>query len=93
MQREILFDNIDTFIQELQTRGIQKIACAEVNEKRVVQLEEDKLEVQGVVILDLLAYKSPTIFKCTLKDVNTNEICSALEQKGFEITRRSRNII
>lgn len=92
MQREIVFDRLDTFTRELHNQEINKVVFAEVKEKRAVQVEKNKLELQDIRKLDLLAYKSPTIYKCSLDNVNLDEVYKSLSEEGFDITRRSRNI-
>ncbi len=92
MQREIVFDRLDAFTGELRNHGIDKIVFAEINEKRAVQVDHDNLELQDIRRLDLLAYKSPTIYKCSLDNVDLDEIYHSLTGEGFDVTRRSRNI-
>ncbi len=92
MQREVRFDKLEHFIDEMKRLGITKIAFAEINEKRAVQVDAEKLEVADVVQLEILAYKDSTIYKFQMKDADFEYLYDRLTEDGFEIVRRSRNI-
>jgi hypothetical protein len=92
MQKEIRFDRVHEFINELQSQGITRVAFSEINEKRPRQIEENILRVEDIVRVDILAYKNSTIFKCVLEGVNLDALRREFESQGFEVTRRNRNI-
>jgi len=91
MQREILFDRVEAFIEELERLGISVVVFAETREKRVKQFEKE-VRVVDLALLELIAYRDSTIYKCVMEDVDFDEIFGLLEQRGFSVTRRSRNI-
>jgi hypothetical protein len=92
MQREILYDSVDTFINGLRGCGITKIAFSETFEKRAEQVEPGRLEVVSVNRVELLAYRDSAIHKCVLKDQDRDALYDRLTGEGFEVTRRNRNI-
>ncbi len=92
MQREIFFDYLEHFVSELRNLDIRKIALTEVNEKRAVQVEPDLIQVVDIVIVEILAYRDSTIYKCRLQDTDPDDVHSKLTDLGFEIIRRNRNI-
>jgi hypothetical protein len=92
MQREISFDKLEQFVAQVKGRGIDKLAFAEVREKRALQVEESLLQVVDVVKTDILAYKDSTIYKCRIEGTDPDSLFVALTGQGFEIVRRSRNI-
>ena len=93
MQREIKFDRVSDLISELMSQGITQVAFSVANERRPRQLNEKELSLNRTVILEILAYKNPTIYKCVLVDIDIDKIRDVFESQGFEITRRNRNII
>jgi hypothetical protein len=92
MQREIRFDQRESFISELKELGITRIVFAEVNEKRAVEVEPSKLQVSDVVELEILAYRDSTIYKYSTKNEDADRMYEYFTAEGFEILRRSRNI-
>ncbi len=93
MQREIKFDHVKDLIAELLSEGITRVAFSVANERRPRQLNEKELSLNVTVILEILAYKNPTIYKCVLVDIDVDKIRDVFESQGFEVTRRNRNII
>jgi hypothetical protein len=91
-QREIEFDRLEHFVDELGKLGVRKIAFTEVQEKRALQVRPDTLQVTDVALLEILAYRESTIYKVRITDADFDSIHDMLLQKGFEIVRRSRNI-
>ena len=92
MQREILFDKLSQFLEELKKLGVNKIAFTEINEKRALEVAPDTLQVGDLVKLELLAYRDSTIYKCTMINADFEEIHDQLLREGFETVRRNRNI-
>ena len=92
MSNEIVINELDEFIKEARNAGIDRIAFSEVNEKRAKQVNPEELHVVHVLKVDLIAYKSSIIYKCTLEDVDLEEIYNNLSREGFEVTRISKNI-
>lgn len=86
------FDSLETYISEMSSLGIKKIAFAETNEKRAEQVDQSVLEVVHVKKLELLSYLKGTIFKCALTDVDLDGVYNELTGKGFEVERIDRNI-
>ena len=93
---EQTFTSLDEYTEKLKQLGIQKIAFAQVNEKRAVQKDDNQIEVMQVIHVELLAYKDAVIYKCSLKEDLTSEklqeIHASLEAQGFDVTKRNRNI-
>jgi hypothetical protein len=92
MQREIIFDKLEQFTGEIKRLKIKKLAFAEINEKRAVEVEPGKVQVVDVSILEILAYKDATVYKCKIRDADFDSIHEILLDEGFDIVRRSRNI-
>lgn len=92
MQREIRYDNIEAFLAALRSQGVEKIAFAETNEKRPLQVSPGVLEVTYVEMVDLIAYRGSVLYKCSLRSVDRDALHERLASEGFEVTRRSRNI-
>lgn len=92
MQREIIFDKLEQFTGEMKRLNIKKLAFAEINEKRAIEVEPGKVQVVDVRILDILAYKDSTVYKCKIKDEDFDSIHEILLDEGFDIVRRNRNI-
>ncbi len=92
MQREILFDKLSQFLEELKKLGVNKIAFTEINEKRALEVAPDTLQVGDLVKLELLSYRDSTIYKCTMINADFEEIHERLLREGFETVRRNRNI-
>ncbi len=92
MQREIVYDTLESFVGALKGHSIRKISFSETNEKRAEQVEPGKLQVVHVDRVELIGYKDAVIYKCALKDVDREDLYSRLTAGGFDVTRRSRNI-
>ena len=92
MNNNILFDNLNDFINEVRGQGITKIAFSETNEKRAVQVSDKELKVMHLVKLELLAYKEAVIYKCIINDADHDAIYRRLNDDGFEVKRMNRNI-
>lgn len=92
MSREVRFDNFEQFIRALKKRGIEKLAFAEINEKRAVEAEKGALEVTNVLQVEILGYHDSVIYKFSAKYQDHDGLCALLEKEGFEVTRRNRNI-
>jgi len=92
MQREICYDRLEHFKEDVRRAGITKLAFAETREKRPMQVVPDLLQVVDIARLEILAYRSPTIYKYKTADADFDAIHDELAAEGFEITRRSRNI-
>lgn len=93
MQREIKFDSITQFIDALLTSRVTKVAFTYINEKRALEIKPGALQVMDVSIAEIIAYKDATIYKCKIENADQEELYSLLKDKGFEISKRSRNII
>ncbi len=92
MQREIVYDTVESFLEGLKGQGIRKLSFSETSEKRAVQVEPGKLQVVHVDRVELIGYKESVIYKCVLRDVDREELFDRLTVAGFDVTRRSRNI-
>ncbi len=92
MQREITVDSIEQFVSLLSENDISKIAFAETNEKRSVQVDPDHVRVVHVVKVDLLAYRDSVLYKCVVEDADLETINEYLVSKGFDVSRKNRNI-
>ncbi|MCX8124250.1 MAG: hypothetical protein N3F66_08810 [Spirochaetes bacterium] len=92
MQREIKFDSLQAFIDALHANSITKVAFTQINEKRAVEMQPGTLQVVDVIIAEILAYKDATIYKCKIENADLGNLYARLEDEGFELTRRSRNI-
>lgn len=92
MQREIIFDALESFLESLRNHSIQKISFSEISEKRAEQVEPGKLQVVHVDRVELIGYKDSVLYKCLLKNVDRNSLFDDLVAQGFDVTRRSRNI-
>lgn len=92
MQREIKFDSLQEFINALHANSITKAAFTQINEKRAVEVKSGTLQVVDVVIAEILAYKDATIYKCKIENADLGDLYTMLENEGFELTKRSRNI-
>ncbi|HSV97157.1 MAG TPA: hypothetical protein VLM75_09505 [Spirochaetota bacterium] len=92
MQREICYDKLEHFLENIKLLGITKLAFAETREKRPMQVGPELLQVVDIALLEILAYNRPTIYKCKLFDADFDGIHDRLVAEGFEIARRSRNI-
>ncbi len=93
MQREITFDRVEDLLTHLSDRGITRVVFSVVNEKRPRQAEENLLLLEDTVRVDILAYQDSTIFKCVLAGADIDLLEKSFTSRGFEVTRRSRNII
>ncbi len=92
MQREIKFDSLQEYIHALHSNNISRIAFTQINEKRAVEVRPGTLQVVDVVIAEILAYKDATIYKCKIENADLQSLYTQLEDEGFELTKRSRNI-
>ncbi len=92
MQREILYDTLESFLEALKGHSIRKISFSETNEKRAEQVEPGKLQVVHIDRVELIGYRDAVIYKCALKGVDREELYDRLTAEGYEVTRRSRNI-
>lgn len=92
MQREICYDRLEHFLEDIKRLGITKLAFAETREKRPIQVGPGLLQVVDISRLEILAYSRPTIYKFKIADADFDHIHDRLIADGFEITRRSRNI-
>ncbi len=92
MQREIVYDTLESFLETLRGHSIQKISFSETSEKRAEQVEPGKLQVVHIDRVDLIGYRDAVLYKCLLKNVDRDSLYDRLTAEGFEVTRRSRNI-
>lgn len=92
MQREIIFDKIESYIQNLQDNNITKVAIATIDEKRPDQIEPNVLQVVHMKKIELLAYKDSIVYKCIIENRSPGDIEEILSPEGFEIIHRNRNI-
>lgn len=92
MQREIIFDTLESFLESLRNQSIQKISFSETSEKRAEQVEPGKLQVVHIDRVELIGYKESVLYKCLLKNVDRDSLYDRLTAQGFDVTRRSRNI-
>lgn len=86
------FGSLDDFIAEMKKIGIQKVAFAEVNERRAEQTGEDLLEVVVVKEVTLKAYKDSVIYRYYEKTDALDELYERLTGEGFDVKRINRNI-
>ncbi|HQL44949.1 MAG TPA: hypothetical protein PL073_13780 [Spirochaetota bacterium] len=93
MQREILFDSIHEFINTLRTNDITKVAFTQINEKRAREVAPGTLQVVDVAIAEILAYKDATIYKYKRDNADLPQLYAILQSQGFELIKRSRNIV
>lgn len=89
---ETVFDSINEFTDTITSEGITKIVFAETNEKRAVENSPGELSVDSYRLLELIAYKKPSLFKVKIQDPDFDSVYKELESKGFEITKTVRNI-
>lgn len=92
MQREVVYDTLDSFLDALKGFAIRKISFSEVSEKRAEQVEPGKLQIRHVSRVELIGYKNSVIYKCILSNVDHEALYDRLTAGGFDVTRRSRNI-
>ncbi len=92
MQREIVYDTLESFVAALKDRSIVRISFSETCEKRAEQVEPGRLEVIHVDRVELIGYRDSIIYKCPLKNVDREALYQRLIEDGFDVTRRSRNI-
>jgi hypothetical protein len=93
---ENVFTDLDEFAAEARGAGIEKIVFAQVNERRAVQTGENKVEVVPYVVVEVIAYKRPVIYKfrCDsgLDAAGLDGLYGRLVSMGFDVTRKNRNI-
>ena len=92
MQREVMYDTLEAFLNGLKDHAIQKISFSETSEKRAEQVQPGTLHVVHVDKVELIAYKDSVIYKCTQKNIDRDALYDRLTAEGFDVTRRSRNI-
>ncbi len=92
MQREIIYDTLEAFLDGLRKHTIRKISFSETSEKRAEQVHPGTLHVVHVDQVELIAYKDSVIYKCTRKNIDRDALFDRLTAEGFEVTRRNRNI-
>jgi hypothetical protein len=92
MQREITYDTLEAFLEELRKHAIRKISFSETSEKRAEQVQPGTLHVVHVDRVELIAYKDSVLYKCTRKNIDRDALFDRLAAEGFEVTRRNRNI-
>ena len=91
--KEHLFEDLDSFVAEMKSLEIDKIAFAQTNERRAQQVTHETLEVVLLRKVELLAYRDAIIYKCVIEDVDLDETHCFLEGEGFEVSRSDRNIV
>lgn len=92
MQREIVYDTVESFVAALKEQSITRLSFSETCEKRAEQVGPGRLEVIHVDRVELIGYRDSIIYKCPLKDVDREALYERLVADGFDVTRRSRNI-
>jgi len=92
MPEEKIFEDLKSYILELNNMGIKKIAFAATDEKRAESVGENKVDVMRVVKADLLAYRDAVIFKCSLSNIDLDAVYEELVSSGFEVKKTNRNI-
>lgn len=90
---DIILHSLDEFIALMKQKGIAKLSFAETNEKRAVQVDASTLAVQHVARVEILAYRKALIYKCVLENTDLEAAHQRLIDDGFEVVRRSRNIV
>ena len=102
MSGEIIYSTVDEFISGVRETGINKLAFAETKERRAEYIEKNPdnesdekamLDVLVVKRVELLGYKDGTIYKCIINGEDPDDLFNRLTETGFELKRRSRNII
>ncbi|MDA3824311.1 MAG: hypothetical protein PF450_17090 [Bacteroidales bacterium] len=91
MDKQRIFKDLSQYIEALHNAKILKVVCAEINEKRSVQVDENSLEVLPVLKADFIAYRDSVILKYESGELYNDDV-AALESAGFEVVRRDRNI-
>jgi hypothetical protein len=92
MQREVIYDTLESFLDGLREHSIGRIAFSETSEKRAEQVQPGVLQVSHVDRVELIAYRDSVIYKCPLNNVDRDALYERLTSDGFDVTRRSRNI-
>lgn len=90
--REVVFENLETFISGMREMGIGAISFSATLEMRPVQISDTALQVENVNRVELIAYRDSVIYKCLLRDIEHGPLYEKLVSEGFAVTRRSRNI-
>ncbi len=94
MKPDLKFSNIEDFINALKEHGIHKAAFTLIDEKRAFEKAEREIEVLPLKRLEVLAYKDAVIFRYIQEgDVSFEKAYERLEREGFELVKRSRNIL
>jgi len=99
MAGEIVYNDLDQCVAVLKKLGVKRIAMAEIRERRPRFIDSGDFDVPGtldVVVVkraEILAYHNSDIHKCIIEDVEPDDIYSRLVAWGFEVKRRSRNMI
>jgi hypothetical protein len=92
MQREIIFEKINTFIAELKAQNISKVAFAHISELRPVQTEKGLLNLVPMKKIEVLGYRDSTIYKFVIEDKDPESLKNIFTAQGIEVTVRNRNI-
>jgi hypothetical protein len=92
MQREIIYDTLESFLNGLKDHAIRKISFSETSEKRAEPVQPGTLHVVHVDRVELIAYKDSVIYKCIQKNIDRDSLFDRLTDEGFDVTRRNRNI-
>ena len=99
MAGEIVYNDLEECIAALKKLGVKRIALAEIRERRPQFVDSGDFDVPGtldVVVVkraEILAYHNSDIHKCIVRDVEPDDIYGILVAGGFEVKRRSRNMI
>ncbi|HOO73354.1 MAG TPA: hypothetical protein PK926_16460 [Spirochaetota bacterium] len=94
---EKIFTSLDEFMAEARKAGIEKLVFAEVNEKRAIQKDSNMVEVVRYVVVEVIGYKKPVIYKYSidgdgLDAEGPDGLYDRIVAGGFDVTRKSRNI-
>ncbi|HON78477.1 MAG TPA: hypothetical protein PK544_08310 [Spirochaetota bacterium] len=92
MQREIVFDKINTFITELKAQNISRVAFAQISELRPKQAEKGLLNLVPLKKIEVLGYRDSTIYKFIIEDKDPEALKELFQAQGIAVTVRNRNI-
>ena len=92
MAKEIIFDNLDKFIETLKKEQLRKLIFAKIDEKRSMNIGQNEVHVIHVKKTEILAYKDAAIYKFIVHDTGCDSAETELTQAGFEVHKRDRNI-
>jgi hypothetical protein len=93
MQREIVYDSLDSFIAAVKEADLETVIVALTDEIRSVHQEETSYKIGRHVMAQLLAYHNSTLLKCTIPDGSGDDITARLENHGLKPKIRNRNIV